>query len=107
MSPDDLKPIPTFDTAEEFDAWFDTADLSKYDFVTGFKPAQFVLKAKDARVNMRLPESQLRAVKAAASYEGMPYQRFIRKAIDEALEKSFREAGRQQAARETAKKKAS
>ena len=37
------------------------------------------------RVNMRLPKPLLDGVKARASAEGMPYQRYIRKALEEAL----------------------
>jgi predicted DNA binding CopG/RHH family protein len=107
MSPEKpKKPWPSFDSDEEMEAWFDTADFGEYDF-SQFEPAQFVLRKKDARVNMRLPTTQLTAVKAAAAYEGMPYQRFIRKAISEALEKSFREAGKQETARQKIQKKAS
>lgn len=107
MSPEEpRKPWPSFESDEEMEAWFDTADFSEYDF-SQFRPAQFVLRKKDARVNMRMPETQLRAVKAAAAYEDIPYQRFIRRAIDEALEKSFREAGKREAAKQKAQKRAS
>jgi predicted DNA binding CopG/RHH family protein len=37
---------------------------------------------------MRLPKSLLDAVKAAAAKTGMPYQRFIRQALEAALRAS-------------------
>ena len=40
---------------------------------------------KSARMTMRLPEALLRSVKHAAMEEGIPYQRFIRQAIEEKL----------------------
>jgi predicted DNA binding CopG/RHH family protein len=41
--------------------------------------------SNDARVNMRLPADLLDAVKATAARKGMPYQRFIRQALEQAL----------------------
>ncbi len=50
-----------------------------------FKPARFEFAPKTERVNMRLPKDLLDAVKASASREGMPYQRFIRRALELAV----------------------
>lgn len=83
-SPDKGKPFPTFTTDEEAERFLETADLSEYDF-SGFVPANFELRRKDARINMRVPATQLTAIKAAAASQGIPYQRFIRNAIDQAL----------------------
>ena len=46
---------------------------------------QFEFEAKSERVNMRLPKPLLDAVKAAASARGMPYQRFIRQTLEQAV----------------------
>ena len=59
-------------------------DLSDLDFVQ-FKPVQFEFEKKTARVNMRLPETLLKAVKARASARKMPYQRFIRESLERAV----------------------
>ena len=83
------KPFPIFTTDEEAEQFLDTADLSEYDF-SGFKPARFELRRKDARINMRVPAAQLSAIKQAAANEGIPYQRFIRNAIDRALDEVAR-----------------
>ena len=48
---------------------------------------RFEFQPKSARVNMRLPESLLKSVKARASKRGIPYQRFIREALEEAVTK--------------------
>lgn len=79
-----LKPFPPLRSDEEAEDFVDTADLSEYDF-SGFRPMQFEFAAKTARVNMRLPEAQLRAVKAEAQKRGLPYQRLIRDLIDRGL----------------------
>ncbi len=59
-------------------------DLSDLDFAQ-FKPVQFEFEKKTARVNMRLPETLLKAVKARASARKMPYQRFIRELLERAV----------------------
>ena len=59
-------------------------DLSDLDF-SQFKPVQFEFEKKTARVNMRLPETLLKAVKARASARKMPYQRFIRESLERAV----------------------
>lgn len=82
------KAIPHFRSDEDMERFVETADLSEYD-LSVFKPMTFELRKKDARINMRVPETQLTAVKAAAAVEGIPYQRFIRNAIDQALQQSF------------------
>jgi predicted DNA binding CopG/RHH family protein len=61
-------------------------DLSGLDF-SQFKPAQFEFEPKSERVNMRLPKTLLSAVKDSASHEGIPYQRFIRQALERAVSK--------------------
>jgi predicted DNA binding CopG/RHH family protein len=78
------KKIPVFRSDEEAEHFVETADLSEYDF-SQFKPVQFEFERKTARVNMRLPETLLAAVKARAQARGMPYQRFIREALEQAV----------------------
>jgi predicted DNA binding CopG/RHH family protein len=60
------------------------SDLSRYD-LSAMQPLQFEFAPKEARVNMRLPGELLEAVKAAAARQGVPYQRFIRQALEGAL----------------------
>ncbi len=59
-------------------------DLSDLDF-SQFKPVQFEFEKKTARVNMRLPQPLLDAVKKRASARHIPYQRFIREALERAV----------------------
>lgn len=66
-------------------------DLSDLDFAA-FQPTRFEFEKKAARVNMRLPETLLAAVKTRAAARGMPYQRFIREALEAAV--SAKGAGR-------------
>ncbi len=59
-------------------------DLSGLDF-SQFKPVQFEFEKKEARVNMRLPQPLLDAVKKRAGARKIPYQRFIREALEIAV----------------------
>lgn len=79
-----LKQFPTFHTDEEAEHFVDTADLSEYDF-SGFVPMHFEFTRKDKQVNIRMPETMIQAVKERAKARNMPYQRFIREAIEKAL----------------------
>jgi predicted DNA binding CopG/RHH family protein len=78
------KPLPHFATDEEAERFVAEADLTQYD-LTGGRPMRFEFEKKTAQVNMRMPESLVRAVKARAAERGIPYQRFIREAIEKAL----------------------
>jgi len=80
----ELKQFPRFESDEDAERFVDTADLSEYDF-SGFKPMRFEFEKKSARVNMRLPQRQLDAVKAEAKQRGIPYQRLMRDLIDRGL----------------------
>jgi predicted DNA binding CopG/RHH family protein len=59
-------------------------DLSGLDFAQ-FKPVRFEFEPKTARINMRLPEGLLDAVKQSARARGIPYQRFIRESLEHAV----------------------
>ncbi len=83
------KPIPTFKTDEEAEDFVAKADLSEYD-LSGGQVVHFEMRRKDKAVSLRLPEQLLDAVRAEAKREGVPYQRFIRLAIESALDKAAR-----------------
>ena len=75
--------VPRMTTDEEAEAFLEQ-DLSDLDFAQ-FKPVRFEFERKDARVNMRMPEALLEAVKERARARGIPYQRFIREALERAV----------------------
>lgn len=76
---------PALKTDEAAERFIDQADLTRFD-LSRFRSMNFEFEKKTARVNMRLPEPLLRAVKAKAQTQGIPYQRLIREAIERALE---------------------
>jgi predicted DNA binding CopG/RHH family protein len=51
---------------------------------------RFEIRPKDKAVSLRLPEKRLDAVRGAAKRQGVPYQRFIRMAVESALPKADR-----------------
>jgi predicted DNA binding CopG/RHH family protein len=71
-------------TSDEEAEAFLAQDLSDLDF-SQFKPARFELEPKDERINMRLPKALLEEVKARAQKQGVPYQRYIRQMLEQAL----------------------
>ncbi|HRK95123.1 MAG TPA: CopG family antitoxin [Rhodospirillales bacterium] len=60
------------------------ADLGDYDLST-FMPVRFEFDPGPGAVSVPLPASLLDAVMRQAKASGMPYQRFIREAIERAL----------------------
>ena len=78
-----MKRVPRMTTDEEAEAFLDQ-DLSDLDF-SQFKPVHFEFEKKEARVNMRVPQALLDAVKARAAERGIPYQRFIREVLERAV----------------------
>lgn len=82
------KKIPALKTDKAVDKFL-SSDLSSLDFAQ-FKPVKFEFSPKTSRVNMRLPEALLDAVKNMAAKRGMPYQRFIRQALEEVVVKAKR-----------------
>jgi predicted DNA binding CopG/RHH family protein len=78
-----LRRVPLMTTDEEAEAFL-AQDLSDLDF-SQFKRVHFEFARKGAQVNLRLPEALLARVKAVAEGKGMPYTRFIRDAIEQAI----------------------
>jgi predicted DNA binding CopG/RHH family protein len=79
------KKLPTLRSDEEAEAFLDSADLSEYD-LSEMKPIKFEYLRKSAKLNMRLPESLLAAIKAKADAQGIPYQRYIRQVLEADVE---------------------
>jgi len=79
------KKLPTLTTDEEAEDFVANADLSEYD-LSEMIPMRFELKPKDKSINLRLPEQLLEAVRSRVTRAGIPYQRFIRMALERAVQ---------------------
>jgi predicted DNA binding CopG/RHH family protein len=77
------KKVPKMKTDKEAEDFLDR-DLSDLDF-SQFKPVQFEFEKKGAQINMRVPKPLLDAVKARAKARGIPYTRFIRQLMEQAI----------------------
>jgi len=84
-NPKKLKTLPNLATDKAAEEFVESADLSEFD-LSGFKPMNFEFENKSASISMRLPESQLAAVKAEAKKRGIPYQRFMREMIQRGMQ---------------------
>ena len=82
--PRKLKKLPILKTDAQAERFVEAADLAEYD-LSGFRPVRFEFEKKDARLNMRLPEPLLTALKARAKKRGIPYQRLVREALERAV----------------------
>ena len=80
-----MKTVPTLTTDAEAEAFLEQ-DLSSLDF-SQFKPVSWETAPKTARINMRLPEALMAALKAKAAKRGIPYHRLIREALEKDLAK--------------------
>jgi predicted DNA binding CopG/RHH family protein len=78
------KKIPSFKSDRAAAAFVDKADLSQYD-LSGAKLVRFEIKRKDKSINLRLSEELYDALRERAARAGLPYQRFIRLALEQAL----------------------
>lgn len=78
-----MKRVPEMATDAEAEALLDQ-DLSDLDF-SQFKPVRFEFERKAARLNMRVPEGLLNAVKVRAKERGVPFTRYVRELIERDL----------------------
>lgn len=81
------KKIPSFKTDRAAAAFVDSADLSRYD-LSGAQLMRFEIKPKDKSINLRLSEELYNAIRQRAARAGLPYQRFIRLMLEQAVSMS-------------------
>ena len=78
------KKLPNLTTDKEAEDFIGTADLTKYD-LSGLTPVRFEFQPKERSITMRLSEPLLEAIKEEAERSGIPYQRFIRQTLENAV----------------------
>lgn len=78
------KKLPKLSTDEAAETFVDKADLSQYD-LSDMKPVSFEFQPKSKSITMRLPKTLFDAIKEEAERSGVPYQRFIRQTLENAL----------------------
>ena len=85
MNKSKSKPWPTLPSDEAAEDFVANADLSEFDW-SAAEPIIHEFAQKDARVNMRMPKSQLDRIKAEADKRGIKYQRFMREMIERGMQ---------------------
>jgi predicted DNA binding CopG/RHH family protein len=83
------KPVPTLETDRKAERLVAETGPGDFDLSNG-QIVRFEMRPKDKAVSLRLPEKLLDAVRGEAKREGIPYQRFIRMAIETALHRAAR-----------------
>lgn len=78
------KILPKMTTDEEAENLLEQ-DLSDYLHNENFTFVSFEFKPKDKTVNLRVSEELLEKVKTVAKEEGISYQKYIRRAIEQSL----------------------
>ena len=84
-----MKKLPKLRTDKAAADFVAKSDLTEYD-LSNMRVVRFEFEPKTERVNMRLPRTLLDAVKARAAKQGIPYQRYIRQALESAVSQTRR-----------------
>ena len=92
------KKLPALKSDKEAEELLDR-DLSEYISADNLEPFPFEYRPKQKSVNLRISEELLRAVRAAARRRGIPYQRYIRQALELAVQRAENSAAQRRAAR--------
>jgi len=79
------KRLPALKSDRAAEAFVAEADLSAYN-LSGLRLARYELKPKNRAISVRLPDELLKAVRLRAKRAGVPYQRFIRIALERAIQ---------------------
>ncbi len=79
-----LKKLPALKSDKQAEKLLDK-DLSDYISAENLEPFLFEYRPKQKSVNLRISDDLLKAVRAAARRRGIPYQRYIRQALELAL----------------------
>ncbi len=79
------KRLPASKSDRAAEAFVAEADLSAYDF-SGLRLVRYELKPKNRAISVRLPDELLKAVRLRAKRAGVPYQKFIRIALERAVQ---------------------
>ncbi|GDX85418.1 hypothetical protein LBMAG43_14600 [Methylococcaceae bacterium] len=82
-----MKKLPELKTDNDAEDFIDTADLTEYD-LSVLMPMKFEFQKKERSITLRLSDPLLEAIKQEATRSNMPYQRFIRQTLENAVHSS-------------------
>lgn len=81
------KRLPKFKRNEDVEKFL-KQDLSEYLTADNLRSVTFEFAPKSKVVNLRISEELLSAVKQASKIRGMPYQRYIREALEQSIKRT-------------------
>lgn len=79
------KRLPKLTSDRAAEAFVAKADLAAFD-LSGLRLVRYELKPKNRAISVRLPGALLEAVRRSARRAGVPYQRFIRMTLEQAVQ---------------------
>jgi predicted DNA binding CopG/RHH family protein len=83
-----MKKLPELKTDNDAEDFIDTVDLTEYD-LSVLVPMKFEFQKKERSIILRLSDPLLEAIKQEATRSNMPYQRFIRQTLENAVHSSI------------------
>ncbi len=83
------KRLPSLASDRAAETFVAESDLSTYD-LSGLRLVRYELQPKDRAISVRLPDELLKAVRSRAKRAGIPYQRFIRIVLEQAVQNGRR-----------------
>ena len=83
------KRVPRLTSDSDAEKFLDN-DLSEYLDPANLHPLKFEFQPKDTQVNLRLSRGLLQAVKHRAAADGIPYQKYIRMVLEQAVSRQDR-----------------
>ena len=78
------KPLPKMNSDQEAEAFLEQ-DLTDYLAPENFSKTTLEFAAKDKSITLRLSSELLTAVKSTAKAQGMNYQKYIRKVLEQSV----------------------
>lgn len=78
------KKLPELKSDKEAEDFLEK-DLTNYLNLKKFQRVSFEFQPKTKKVNLRFPEKLLDAVRKEAKRQGIPYQKYIRQAVEHSL----------------------
>ncbi|CAI2717054.1 CopG family antitoxin [Nitrospina watsonii] len=78
------KKVPKLKSDKEAEEFLEK-DVTDYLDLKNFQKVSFEFQPKTQKVNIRFPEKLLEAVRKEAKRQGIPYQKYIRQAVEHSL----------------------
>ncbi len=79
------KQLPKFKNDSDVEKFLDRDNLSEYLIPENFQAVTFEFETKEKVVNLRMSNALFERIKSAAQKKNIPYQRYIRQALEHSV----------------------